>query len=668
MIKKSVLFILTLLIGLFLFAVDTQAARINGDVIFPKDLSVGEVVTIKIATDTYKDAVVVEKGETPRLVLVENLGSDAVYKAVDYSGIKRDYEISDLKTTINTRTFGHGDYIFNISPPFAQEVTSYNNYSTVFDPRLGGLYWTRSPYYSSEAYITTINNSYCNYKVTYEAFGVRPAFNIMSETILKYNSGKYSVTTVSSERAAAFFKQHGFDTVLSVPQGQTPTGFSVLLGYTGVFYKEFNGMFLFAGTQDYTLPTNIGELNIDLSSEMSQATFDRNSSKYTKSGTLVSANVPSYEAGKFGQGVHIEEATTNLLTANQSDVETDITRFGINAAGTTLTRDTGSYWEGAASLKAECDGSTSGQGWYTAPAINVTASQTYTVSVWVKGSGTLRLWLFELNSASATVGSNYSDVTASSTWTRYSVTKAFGSTGVKAIVCLTTASAQVAIYYTDGFQLEAKAYATSWQIGGTSRAVDALYYNLPSALPSELFMSGVWIPDQKSTLSRTNVLYINHLYFDANNRFSLWYFPNTDKLTLFKAYGGSHAYLYSDSISYSAGNTIAWAAAQLTQAHGDLAAGTHLWYRINNGSVVHLSNTDVNLPTAPTKAYIGCYSSAGYEANGVIDAVKLLDIQAQANQGTTINNAWAESFLTAASAPAADETTLLLCNFDNNLD
>ncbi|MCL4440799.1 MAG: hypothetical protein M1609_09500, partial [Firmicutes bacterium] len=83
--------------------------------------------------------------------------------------------------------------------------------------------------------------------------------------------------------------------------------------------------------------------------------------------------------------------------------------------------------------------------------------------------------------------------------------------------------------------------------------------------------------------------------------------------------------------------------------------------------VVHVSNTDVNLPTAPTKVYVGCIADAGYEANGVIDALKLVDMKAELARRTTIDNAWAEAHLTATAAPSETEAVLLLSQFDDAL-
>jgi len=60
-------------------------------------------------------------------------------------------------------------------------------------------------------------------------------------------------------------------------------------------------------------PTEDGELVIK---SVAQPTFTRNSIAYKSDGSQVAVNVPRFEAGKFGQGIMIEEGTTNLFPTN----------------------------------------------------------------------------------------------------------------------------------------------------------------------------------------------------------------------------------------------------------------------------------------------------------------------------------------------------------------
>lgn len=64
-------------------------------------------------------------------------------------------------------------------------------------------------------------------------------------------------------------------------------------------------------------PTENGELVIK---SVAQPTFTRNSIAYKSDGSQVAENVPRFEAGKFGQGIMIEEGTTNLFPLAKSVV------------------------------------------------------------------------------------------------------------------------------------------------------------------------------------------------------------------------------------------------------------------------------------------------------------------------------------------------------------
>ena len=86
----------------------------------------------------------------------------------------------------------------------------------------------------------------------------------------------------------------------------------------------------------------------------------------------------------------IEEGATNLLTANQSDVEVDATGFLAVGGATTLTRVTTEKWEGAASLQVVTNGSATYEGLYIQ--YPTSTGGTYTASVYIKGSGLIAFW------------------------------------------------------------------------------------------------------------------------------------------------------------------------------------------------------------------------------------------------------------------------------------
>ncbi|MGS0745549.1 phage tail spike protein [Syntrophomonas erecta subsp. sporosyntropha] len=67
-------------------------------------------------------------------------------------------------------------------------------------------------------------------------------------------------------------------------------------------------------------------------------TFTRNSVAYTIDGKQVASGVPRFEQGKFGQGVFIEEGTTNLISSSQGGIGTDLTKWA-QSWGVTATKE-----------------------------------------------------------------------------------------------------------------------------------------------------------------------------------------------------------------------------------------------------------------------------------------------------------------------------------------
>lgn len=191
------------------------------------------------------------------------------------------------------------------------------------------------------------------------------------------------------------------------------------------------------------------------------AKFSRNSTAYADDGSVVAANVPRMS----GRGLLIEEGTTNLLTANQSSVETNTAGFISNNTGTTLTQDTTVAHSGNASLKVVTDGTKNFQG--VALYATVTSGLSYTFSIYLKGSGTVKITLSGALSAGK-------DVVLSNDWVRYTITATASARGSASMVVHTNAQLLATTFYADCLQLEQKAYATTWQIGSTTRTAESL--------------------------------------------------------------------------------------------------------------------------------------------------------------------------------------------------
>jgi hypothetical protein len=157
---------------------------------------------------------------------------------------------------------------------------------------------------------------------------------------------------------------------------------------------------------------------------------------------------------------------TNLLTKNQSDVETNTTGFG-PASGGVISRDTTEKWEGESSLKVVTNGAQAYQGTYLLDTA-VTPSQTHKAMAHIKGVGTIVMSLAELDAASGAIGQSDSvAITLSDQWQKIIVTRTFGALGVKARMKIQTNSAQVATFYVDGLMLAKD--AGRWVPGQTRR-------------------------------------------------------------------------------------------------------------------------------------------------------------------------------------------------------
>lgn len=194
----------------------------------------------------------------------------------------------------------------------------------------------------------------------------------------------------------------------------------------------------------------------------------------TTAGAIVNDIIANFLAD---EGVY---AVRNLLTANQSSVETDTTGFSVTGGGTTtLTRDTTTAWQGSASLKAVTDGTTNPQGAKAALAgTNYQANQSYIFSCYVKGaSGTIQIRASQEDNG-VTLASS-ANVTLSGSWQRISVVATMPASVPALGVSLrvVTTSNQAITFNLDGLMIEPAANgladaqlrgAHDWELGGTS--------------------------------------------------------------------------------------------------------------------------------------------------------------------------------------------------------
>ena len=258
--------------------------------------------------------------------------------------------------------------------------------------------------------------------------------------------------------------------------------------------------------------------------------YTRNSVAYhPDTGEEIPADTPIYvdfAAGK--KGSLMEEGTTNLLTANQSSVETDTTGFTTAGSwlingGATISRVTTEYWHGTASLKVDTPGAAIREGVRTI-GISANANTQYTFSVYVKATSGTPLQI-RMRDFTNSVGGNPVYFIATGSWQRVSVTITTGANAVTDLqACVSTQSAIATTFYIDGLQIEQKPYATSFTDG--TRAAPLKRITLPEALPEEfgvgVTMKMLWGANDPAAGDYRRAF---DIFIDQSNRISILWWP-----------------------------------------------------------------------------------------------------------------------------------------------
>jgi len=164
-------------------------------------------------------------------------------------------------------------------------------------------------------------------------------------------------------------------------------------------------------------------------------------------GSSVARNLPRYESGR------------NLLTKNQSDAETDLSGVAANKTNEILTRDTSTFWRGAACFKLVTPGLLSDEG-LRAGGFIARSGYTYTFSAYVKGSGNVRLAF--TGGVPLVYGPN---LVLDGTWQRISLT-AIATSGALVNTYVICTTPQAITFWVDGLQLEEGSTASTWRPGG----------------------------------------------------------------------------------------------------------------------------------------------------------------------------------------------------------
>lgn len=356
---------------------------------------------------------------------------------------------------------------------------------------------------------------------------------------------------------------------------------------------------------------------IDPTIYVCDATFARNSTAYKQNATSVSTSVPRYELGRFNQAIMVESGTTNLLTANQSSVQTDLT--GLDATsqcgGHTLSRDSTTGWHGSASAKLVC-GYSSGPQWIsirTYPTkTTVSPSTAYTASVYTKVNAAGKTQSIKIDWFDSSNNwlscSTASSIIGCTSWQRVSVSATSPSNAAKAALELTVDNALYnnALWW-DGAQFEQKAYVTSWHLPGTNRATESI--TIPTA---GIFKKGSWT---------TELTYKPISSPNPSQAKTLWYISSGYCLTV-ETNGSIKLAVNGSSISTSSNFVTPG------NIYSIMAAG--------NGSVIRLCingsqiGSDVNYTEPSGNLYpamnLGCYQYSVFtfkqQADGLFDDVR----------------------------------------------
>ncbi len=348
-------------------------------------------------------------------------------------------------------------------------------------------------------------------------------------------------------------------------------------------------------------------------------TFARASTAYKQDGTSVASGAARYEAAKFGNGVVVEEGTTNLLTVNCASVETNLT--GILSNGT-LTRDTTTAWSGVASAKVVAIGA----GVLAIEMDNaigaVSPGTTYSFSCWCKiASATITgcyIALIWRNSGGVLLGTSYgSTVVVSTGWCRVTASAAAPANTARLDIQLQAANASTgdSLWY-DGGQAESKAYPTSFQLPGSARVAETLTIP-PAAVSVAAGTVEAWVK-----LLRAPGTQVQHVItLDGGANASLRFYVSAAGV-LACAYGTGTTTVTITGTTVLASGTLYHVAATWS------SAGVAIYL---NGTSEGSSATTPGL-SAIAAVYLGSNAVAEAQLDGILDEVRIEDNARTATQ------------------------------------
>jgi hypothetical protein len=367
-------------------------------------------------------------------------------------------------------------------------------------------------------------------------------------------------------------------------------------------------------------------------------TFARASVAYDYlTGAEVASGIPRYDTTLFNQGIMIEEGTTNLALYSS-----DLTNAAWVKSGSPTVTYSAPYSKvvnGAGASSIDQTGFTANGGAYS---FEVVAKA-------VSGSPQIWMGIYDATASTFLAQSNVKTLSTSSE-TSFSVTIASTISGhtLEIYLQFNTASGQ---YYVRSCQLEQKGYSTScMETTSTTLARAAETLTIPNA---GIFTQGNWAVElvyiPTDTAIPTGGFELFSYLIDSNDRLYT-NVNNTGALALNVESSGT---LYSISTSASF--------LTLGNAYAIMIAG--------NGSVIRfcINGVQIGSDTAyvepvgslPTNMYVGSYPTGVYQANGIID-----DLRISSRARTLAEH---QAYVSSGLPQVVDTATTFLLPFDGSL-
>ena len=363
------------------------------------------------------------------------------------------------------------------------------------------------------------------------------------------------------------------------------------------------------------------------------ASFTRNSTAHLQNGTLVNTNLPRFEAGRFAQAVMVEEWTTNLLTANQSSVE-DGTTTGFFFLGTAvLSSVTTDKWQGNNCIQAVLPGLHPFTEGLVVGGVSGSAGTIFTGSLYFKAPQGISFQILLRRELALDFASIV--LVSTGVWQRVNLQHTLGATTTNLNLTIRTVNAQAITFWVDGLQIEQRAYATSWQLGGTRRAAEVL--TIPTA--------GVLSPTEGTIEFNSFVTVRNAL--NGGCLFSFGVAVSANRLDFWHDSLNTVGWFDGVAWTTSAPRTIVGVWRQYAFTWG--LFGTRLYI---DGVLAAFSNRVVRTEQVGANLMIGNYTGNHFAANSLIDDLRI------SNRART-DQEIADAFASGQPLPIDDSTTAL---------